>query len=262
MPTTIHAASSPCRIRNQYLGKLGILPTPLTITRPKIAPRLLWKKQQFLEESQRTSTGGVEKDLPEELPDFSLRGLAFLDSSQSLPSLASSEESESDDGEKSFSSEEAFYDQAEETEMNSLCENLDEVVTLSKTRSNHRVSFLPTVAVYEIPSHRSYDKLSHRSMWNSLQVQELNARRNRLEFWAENKDWRNAYEEEDMIKTRTGELVHPATWKLLCEHMARMARKASPKSRRRSRPTSATVNLHKYLVCVGGAPSLTRFADT
>ncbi|CAB9511063.1 expressed unknown protein [Seminavis robusta] len=96
----------------------------------------------------------------------------------------------------------------------------DEQPTPRQPRSPPQVQFHTCVSVIEIPSHRDYDRASRRNIWNSPQVLEQNVQRNTYEYWAEGLDWRNATEEKDMIRTRKGRLVHPATWKLIHENIA------------------------------------------
>lgn len=241
------AVSSSCRLRHRYLSRLGILPPCPGTGTPKLNKEsLLMGSKRFAEEEQHRTSVHEDRSLREEVPEISLRGLEFLDS-RSLSSLTYDD---SDDD-----SEHTFYNEDEGEE--SLGDEKEELRWEAK---NNRVHFHKAVAVYEIPSHREYDEISHKKMWLSLCDLESSARRNTLEFWADGKDWRNACEETDMIQTRRGELVHPATWKLICEHVARQA-PSSPKERRRRKPPNNN-EFRKRLVCVGSPPSLTRFADT
>jgi hypothetical protein len=87
-----------------------------------------------------------------------------------------------------------------------------------------QVQFHATVSVIEIPHFRDYDKDSRRKIWNSKRVLAQNAQRNLYEFQADGRDWRRCKEEDDMIRTRKGRLVHPATWKLILDSLAEQTR--------------------------------------
>jgi hypothetical protein len=96
-----------------------------------------------------------------------------------------------------------------------------------------QVQFHGSVSVLEIPHYRDYDKDSRQKMWGSARVLEQNAQRNLYEFQADGRDWRRCKEEEDMILTRKGHLVHPATWKLILENLAQQTRPTAYLRRRR-----------------------------
>ena len=48
-------------------------------------------------------------------------------------------------------------------------------------------------------------------MWNDIRQIRSNAARNKIEFAADGRDWRNCKEEDEML-TLAGELVHPVTY--------------------------------------------------
>lgn len=189
VPVTIPSSSSHCRIRSRYLSKLGILPQqqqpgdPQT-ARPPITRAVIRAQPQSPVLSSIANPNNHHEMFKTELFLPHRRPSNILTRQQQPP-----EEEEKDDDASSSSH-------------------------LSPS-SPPRVQFLMSVAVKEIPSHRDYDKVDRRNLWNSKHVLEQNRQRNAFEFWADGMDWRNATEEEDMIRTRRGRLVHPATWKLL-----------------------------------------------
>ena len=91
---------------------------------------------------------------------------------------------------------------------------------LSSSSTRTRVQFQASVSVVEIPSHRDCDHETKHAMWTSLRDLRLNAERNKIEFYADGFDWRNAMEESGMIQCEaTGEYMHPATyWLRLDRH--------------------------------------------
>lgn len=74
-----------------------------------------------------------------------------------------------------------------------------------------KVRFRNTVLVQLIPSHHDYDETTRQSLWTGPDEIKENARRNRIEFMADNFSWKRAAEEKDMYDWN-GELVHPATY--------------------------------------------------
>lgn len=76
-----------------------------------------------------------------------------------------------------------------------------------------RVHFHHMASVIEIPSHKAYTLQQKTSLWRSSQEIRFMARRNRLEYNHDGKDWRTATEEDDMIDVGDGNLVHPFTYR-------------------------------------------------
>lgn len=253
-----HSSESSYRIRNRYLSKLGIMPED-----PNRERKPIRKLRGTISVGKRTSTG-EGCPLVEEMPEISLKGLAFVESGHSTSSLTYEDEDD----------ESSFYDESDQEE----CEiDTTEVSCERRVENISRVSFHTSVSVYEIPSHRDYDEDSHSSLWTSFDVQTKNAKRNSFEYQADQKDWRNACEEDGMVQIQTGEFVHPATWRLICVHMAAQrlhgvrvqkatARQEPPtqSSRKKSAALNQAELARKRLACAArsSAPSLTRFADT
>eukprot|EP00903_Cladosiphon_okamuranus_P005503 g5484.t1 len=84
-----------------------------------------------------------------------------------------------------------------------------DVVELAPCRHKH-VDFAPVVSAVYVPVHSEYSDRVRRSYWNSAgEIREM-VYRNMLEFDAEEYNWRNVAEEEDMyFCEETGEYIHP-----------------------------------------------------
>ncbi|CAB9498399.1 expressed unknown protein [Seminavis robusta] len=76
--------------------------------------------------------------------------------------------------------------------------------------TNSRVQFRTTVSVKLIPSHRELRPDVKAKLWDSKQLRQANAIRNRAEYMSDGRDWRNCAEENDMF-IFFGELIHPYT---------------------------------------------------
>lgn len=74
--------------------------------------------------------------------------------------------------------------------------------------SERSVSFSPSVTVHPIPKHTAYSSRIRDAIWTKPTEMQESAARNCLEFAAENWDWRQVAEDEDMVYYE-GELVHP-----------------------------------------------------
>ena len=70
------------------------------------------------------------------------------------------------------------------------------------------VHFNVSVTVHPIPLHTAYSRRIRQTVWTSAAEMEENVARNCLEFAAEQWDWRQVLEDEDM-RLYHGELVHP-----------------------------------------------------
>lgn len=70
------------------------------------------------------------------------------------------------------------------------------------------VSFSPSVIVHPIPKHTAYSSRIRETMWTNPTEMQESAARNCLEFAAENWDWRQVADDQDMVSYH-GELVHP-----------------------------------------------------
>ena len=78
----------------------------------------------------------------------------------------------------------------------------------SLTEGERSVSFASSVTVHPIPKHTAYSSRIRETIWtNPVEMQE-SAARNCIEFAAENWDWRQVAEDQDMVYYQ-GELVHP-----------------------------------------------------
>lgn len=74
-----------------------------------------------------------------------------------------------------------------------------------------RVRFEENVSIIEIPSHRSYSRDTKQRMWNGTRQIRADANRNKIEWAADGRDWKNCKEEDEML-TLAGELIHPVTY--------------------------------------------------
>lgn len=83
----------------------------------------------------------------------------------------------------------------------------------TKKKSYHKgkmVKFSHRVLVKKIQSHRDLSLKTKYLIWNSKRELITNAKRNKIEFRAEGKDWRRAMEEVEMWRDmKSGELIHP-----------------------------------------------------
>ncbi|CAN0508150.1 unnamed protein product, partial [Ectocarpus sp. 12 AP-2014] len=72
------------------------------------------------------------------------------------------------------------------------------------------VDFAPVVSAVYVPVHSEYSDRVRRSYWNSAgEIREM-VYRNMIEFDAEEYNWENVAEEEDMyFCEETGEFIHP-----------------------------------------------------
>lgn len=87
----------------------------------------------------------------------------------------------------------------------------------SPLRERTSVCFDNTVTVHEIPKRTEYSDRVKSTIWMPLQELEANAARNVIEFAAENWDWRQVYEESDMVILQgQEEPVHPAHFMREC----------------------------------------------
>ncbi|CBN78142.1 hypothetical protein Esi_0100_0046 [Ectocarpus siliculosus] len=83
------------------------------------------------------------------------------------------------------------------------------VVEFAPCRHKH-VDFAPVVSAVYVPVHSEYSDRVRRSYWNSAgEIREM-VYRNMIEFDAEEYNWENVAEEEDMyFCEETGEFIHP-----------------------------------------------------
>jgi hypothetical protein len=70
------------------------------------------------------------------------------------------------------------------------------------------VSFDVAVTVYPIPLRTQYSSRIRNSLWTPVSELQENAARNCVEFAAENWDWRQAADDDDMV-IYYGEKIHP-----------------------------------------------------
>ena len=78
----------------------------------------------------------------------------------------------------------------------------------SEEEGERSVSFSPLVTVHPIPKHSAYSQRIRQTIWTPPSEMQENAARNCIEFAAENWDWRQVAEDQDMVYYR-GEFVHP-----------------------------------------------------
>lgn len=78
----------------------------------------------------------------------------------------------------------------------------------SSVGERRSVSFSPSVTVYPIPKHTAYSRRIRDTIWTTPVEMQETAARNCLEFAAENWDWRQVAEDQDMVYYH-GERVHP-----------------------------------------------------
>ncbi|KAL7543975.1 hypothetical protein ACHAXR_013470 [Thalassiosira sp. AJA248-18] len=91
-----------------------------------------------------------------------------------------------------------------------LTSSLTSCTSISKkTRSKRRVSLHNDVAVVPIPMRTEYSNLVRGRIWSSANELYQNAARNTIEFAAEGFDWRNVANDEQMVRSPSGEHIHP-----------------------------------------------------
>jgi hypothetical protein len=74
------------------------------------------------------------------------------------------------------------------------------------------VKFHSQKKVVEIPSFRDYPEEIHSALWHSVDDIQNNAKRNRLEYFAEGWSLESVLEEPEFVEVN-GELIHPETWR-------------------------------------------------
>lgn len=79
---------------------------------------------------------------------------------------------------------------------------------MDRRMERRTVHFAPLVTVHLIPSHTAYSSRVRETIWISIDEMKRNATRNCLEYAAENWNWQEVIQEEDMFYQK-GELVHP-----------------------------------------------------
>jgi hypothetical protein len=100
-------------------------------------------------------------------------------------------------------------------------EDVDALDAARQTEERHAcVQFDVAVFGVEIQSHRDYPESARKLLWNTFAEIQANADRNINEFRHDGWKWRDATEDDMMVKCGDGELVHPASYS---------SQKASPK---------------------------------
>jgi hypothetical protein len=94
------------------------------------------------------------------------------------------------------------------------------------------VQFEAIVSGVAIRSHRDYPESARKLLWNTFAEIQANADRNIHEFRHDGWKWRDATEDEMMVKSGDGELVHPASYN---PHKAPPKRKGGRKKTRAHR---------------------------
>jgi hypothetical protein len=74
----------------------------------------------------------------------------------------------------------------------------------------YTVKFNYYVKVVEIPNRHSYSSKQRKRMWNDGKSIRTNAKRNRIEYDYDGRNWQNAPEEQDFCTLENGRKVHPA----------------------------------------------------
>eukprot|EP00986_Skeletonema_menzelii_P001284 scaffold338_cov155-Skeletonema_menzelii.AAC.18 len=100
----------------------------------------------------------------------------------------------------------------------------------SKTSKPKRcITFNESVKVVPIPTRHEYsDRIRCRLWTNTIELYE-NAARNHVEYAAENYDWRNACDDEEMYLCRsTGEKIHPVHYEMFSDPLLDPHHDASP----------------------------------
>ena len=116
----------------------------------------------------------------------------------------------------------AFFQQQQSSTVSSSSSDSSSVATEPETTASptegeandnnattiRSVRFAPTVQVHPIPKHSAFSRRIRETVWTSSQEMEENVARNCIEFAAEDWDWQQVLEDQDMIVYH-GELVHP-----------------------------------------------------
>ena len=82
------------------------------------------------------------------------------------------------------------------------------ISTSCATGTERAVSFAPSVTVHPIPRHTAYSSRIRETIWTNPTEMQESAARNCIEFAAENWNWRQVAEDQDMVYYH-GELIHP-----------------------------------------------------
>ena len=86
--------------------------------------------------------------------------------------------------------------------------SLSTVASTDSSSQEKSVSFAPSVTVHPIPKHTAYSSRIRETIWTNPTEMQESAARNCIEFAAENWDWRQVAEDQDMVYYH-GEFVHP-----------------------------------------------------
>jgi hypothetical protein len=82
--------------------------------------------------------------------------------------------------------------------------------TQNSTKRNYTIKFQCYVKVLEIPHRESYSPKQRKRMWNASKSIRSNAKRNRIEYEWEGREWEHAPEEDEFCILDDGTKVHPA----------------------------------------------------
>lgn len=82
--------------------------------------------------------------------------------------------------------------------------------TTTEDRRRYTIKFQCYVKVVEIPNRHGYTSQQQKRMWNDGKSIDDNAKRNRIEYEWERREWRNVPEEEDFCTLGNGNIVRPA----------------------------------------------------
>lgn len=151
-----------------------------------------------------------------------------------VPLSESTSDSEASDCEGEYTTSKGLLIDISRRFQESLKYNKKDVEALEAARQaedRHAcVQFDATVLGVEIRSHRDYPESARELLWNTFAEIQSNADRNIHEFRHDGWKWRDAAEDDMMVRGGDGELVHPASYS---------SRKASPKRKGGRKKTRA-----------------------
>ena len=166
---SVAPAPSAANVRSRFLNRLGFSP-PMHQSKTFPAKRVRSDSRDSSEPSFQVLLKGDDEE--SRLSSSSSRPFSFFDQFSSMSSVTSSDSDSSvGEGERS-------------------------------------VRFAPSVTVHPIPKHTAYSQRIRQTIWTAPAEMQENAARNCLEFAAENWDWRQVAEDQDMVYYN-GEPVHP-----------------------------------------------------
>lgn len=97
-----------------------------------------------------------------------------------------------------------------DTDDESMSSDQSHHCSASVEERKYAIKFQCYVKVVEIPSRHSYSSVQRKRLWNDGKSIRANAKRNRMEYEWEGREWQNAPEENDFCTLGNGTIVHPA----------------------------------------------------